>query len=452
MLKDNSKVFLLPIITVFILYLIFVFTSLNNDQLNNSLKTVSSTVSTPFLIFVLTSLLLPQIFAYRAIINFQSQNFKAGMILLITISSSSIYTLNFNNTLSVISLGSIAYLVSACLLLLSNYLIAIHATLNQDKWLFYPFVSLLVFVLSTTTLTWALSLPINLQNMTSLCIALLVAIIFLTYIFDQKKPSAFQMTIFTLNLFYLIVLSLEPETFTIYIAISAGIISLSIYAIISRTFMEEKYKELSSDIEKERRLVKQELHDGILNDLVSISVTNNGLKRITDKGNDKISSRLATIDELTMTMSKRMRSLLNISNSNQISWTDFFQQLVDYMTHILESSAINFSTYIDSNIPTKLTAKPEVCINLELVLRELIINILKHSNASRVSFSVIFKNSSFYITIENNGFSSPSNSATQETGHGKTNISNRLDSVHAKINNWINEQGNYVSLITFNTI
>ena len=83
--------------------------------------------------------------------------------------------------------------------------------------------------------------------------------------------------------------------------------------------------------------------------------------------------------------------------------------------------------------------------NFYLVFKEAVTNIVKYSQANRVSISLHERNKNIILKIRDNGKGIPVNAETQ--GNGLLNMKRRAEEIHARLNiNSVEEEGTEIEL------
>lgn len=162
----------------------------------------------------------------------------------------------------------------------------------------------------------------------------------------------------------------------------------------------EKYMAVMETRDKERSRIAQEIHDDIGSGLTSIRLLSELAKaRIKQEEQapevEKIS---ATANELVENMNEIIWSI----NAKNDSLRNLVAYIRSYIVRYFESFDFNLHIHIPPEIP-HYDINGEHRRNLFLVVKESLHNIVKHSAATRVDFSIEFRDGQMWLTIRDNG-------------------------------------------------
>jgi signal transduction histidine kinase len=197
------------------------------------------------------------------------------------------------------------------------------------------------------------------------------------------------------------------RTYSFYALVSlmiAGVAGSIFYSRISqlRRIAEarEAYaRELLESQERERSRLAMELHDSLGQSLVVIR--NRALLGISKKNDDhSMLEQLQEISDASASALQETREIAHTLHPYQIEALGLTIALHSLLDKIEGSSNINFVTRIDQTPPD---IQPDVAIAVYRVAQEWLTNILKHSSADEVSFSLSTEGSKLTLTIVDNG-------------------------------------------------
>lgn len=182
---------------------------------------------------------------------------------------------------------------------------------------------------------------------------------------------------------------------------------------------EDFSRKLLDSQEAERKRIANELHDTIAHDIL---ITKNkavlGIKKSDDS--EKMKEILNDISDLASSTLNDVRSISYNLHPHQIERLGLTKALKSVINNVSNSSGIKFIESI-SNID-KLLSK-ELEINVFRIIQECSNNILKHSNASEASITILRDNKTLLITIWDNG---KGISKEKTHGMGLTGIKERV--------------------------
>ncbi len=195
---------------------------------------------------------------------------------------------------------------------------------------------------------------------------------------------------------------------------------------------EEILEKSIRSMEKERNRIAQELHDGVLQEMVGSMMIAERICKLLPQGDKETS----LANDLVYFLKKATNDTRRISHdlrSPEIEGTSLFtliEKLVDQLNLLYE---IEFSFVLEKSIQN-LAFTDSYKTNIYRVVQELITNTIKHANASRVMIQARKKHSILILSVEDNGLGFDPESARVTNGIGMRNINDRLDFIGAKIN------------------
>ncbi|MCJ7540109.1 MAG: PAS domain S-box protein [Desulfobacterales bacterium] len=208
---------------------------------------------------------------------------------------------------------------------------------------------------------------------------------------------------------------------------------ISVADISTQKRAENAIRDLSSRLvdaqESERKLVSQELHDGIGGKLTAIKYSlekiifelDSGLNFLSDSLSDTLSIVHDTIDEI-----QRIYRHLHPSILDDLGIEVAVRSLCREFNEIYSQIKIERHLEIDEG-----QISDSLKILIYRVLQETLNNIAKHSRADRVNVSLIQNDRIVGLTVEDNGvgfdFNEFQKRETQEKGFGLKNIKERTE-------------------------
>ncbi len=190
--------------------------------------------------------------------------------------------------------------------------------------------------------------------------------------------------------------------------------------------------ELSLAEERERRNIAEELHDSIGQTLAMSNLKIGGLKKNTS--DPKIVKPLSEFHQMIQKLIKSVRSLI-FQLSPPILYEFGFESATEWLAEQMTKQnkiPISFSTD-----PQEKPLSEDMAVMLYKAVRELLMNIGKHSKASEASIQLARKKDHLYITVKDNGVGfDPDRKYYKENatgGFGLFNMKDRLDYHNAKV-------------------
>lgn len=191
--------------------------------------------------------------------------------------------------------------------------------------------------------------------------------------------------------------------------------------------MAEKQESLNKEIlaaESERSRISKELHDGIGQQISTLSMNLQFLKR--SKNEEELKDGLNAISEQLKESARDVRDI-----SHQMMPRVLMESgLVDAVDLLLQQSFKNSPVVHDFVVESEnFSLDKKIEISLYRILQELINNIIKHSQASEVHVQLTKTKDQVVMTVRDNGVGI---STGNRAGHGMQNIQSRIDMFKGK--------------------
>ncbi|MBN4047254.1 two-component system sensor with a ligand-binding domain protein, partial [bacterium AH-315-P13] len=204
-----------------------------------------------------------------------------------------------------------------------------------------------------------------------------------------------------------------------------GLIIVAIFALMYSVF-NYRIQQLKA-IDNLRTKISSDLHDDVGSLLSGLAMQTEMLE-ISAKGEDK--SKLHKITKISREAISKMRDLVWSIDNRRERTLDLIERMEELADELLLSKGIVYQISkgnLNINKKLPITVKQE----LFFIFKEAITNILRHSNANKVT--VNFKNNSGLgiLKIIDNGTKSKQNS---KTGFGMENMKMRAKKMNAEIN------------------
>ncbi|UTH09628.1 hypothetical protein KFV08_02235 [Macrococcoides canis] len=187
----------------------------------------------------------------------------------------------------------------------------------------------------------------------------------------------------------------------------------------------EELAYLSGEIERNR--ISQDLHDSLGHVFSTLSVKAELASKLLDISTDSAKKELVEIHELSKASLFKVRDIINnIQNINM-------EQEIMNLKELLDNSNIALETNI------KCMLNPEVEYQVIMIIRELINNVIKHSNASYVNLNLTGEDDIFFLTIIDDGI------GLQSDTHLKS-ISERAEQLDGSVSIETVEKGTLITI------
>jgi len=176
-----------------------------------------------------------------------------------------------------------------------------------------------------------------------------------------------------------------------------------------------------------RNNIASDLHDDIGSTLNSISIYSEVAKQQAGK-------EIPALDLIGLNSRKI------IENMSDIVWTinpenDSFEKIIirmrSFAYQLLKAKKVEYTFEVDEKL-NSITLPMQVRKNFYLVFKEAITNVVKYSEASRVSISLYERNKIIMLRIRDNGKGIPINAQT--LGNGLMNMTRRAKEISAELN------------------
>lgn len=214
-----------------------------------------------------------------------------------------------------------------------------------------------------------------------------------------------------------------------FIAISL-IVLLAIAALILQMIIKNRFRKrlgylkMQEELETERQRISRDLHDN-MGAYTTALLANVEKLRIQSGQNDELVKMKNNADNIL----NSLRETIWVLNNKKISVADFSDAFKNYCMKALQNfEDIRFEAgeIIDDN---KIMTAAEA-VHIDKILREAFQNIIKHSNATQIHFTVI-SNTRLQFSLTDNG--KGYDTATKNKGNGLENMRWRAREVGAEL-------------------
>lgn len=188
----------------------------------------------------------------------------------------------------------------------------------------------------------------------------------------------------------------------------------------------ELEKKLALQAERDR--IANEMHDELGGGLSTI--INASARAEKKKSLGEVKSILNRISQVSFSLDKNMRELIWAMDPENDTLKELIAHIRHYTAEFLSDNGINVRIKVPERIPD-LDMTSQVRHNILLVVKEILHNILKHSQATEVQFDIITSDK-FIISISDNGKGFEIESI-KSRGYGLRSCTNRITSISGKI-------------------
>jgi signal transduction histidine kinase len=153
-------------------------------------------------------------------------------------------------------------------------------------------------------------------------------------------------------------------------------------------------------IEGERSRISRDLHDGILQTLLSIEIQLDVLRRKVPASPDQAASGLANLQQTVRNEGADLRAFVTDLKPVRVQSADLVDLMRGFAERYRNESPLALDLLIDS---ADLRAPDRVCRELFQIYREALNNIKKHAKASHVVVKLSQDDSRLVLVIDDNG-------------------------------------------------
>src|SRR5215472_3826140 len=154
-------------------------------------------------------------------------------------------------------------------------------------------------------------------------------------------------------------------------------------------------------IEAERSRIARDLHDGILQSLLSIEIQLDVLRRrVTATPPEQASSALANLQQTVKNEAAELRQTVTDLRPLRVQSADLVDLMRGFAERYRNESTVALDLLIDS---TQLRAPDRVCREIFQIYREALNNIKKHAKASHVVVKLSQDDSRLVLVVDDNG-------------------------------------------------
>jgi len=180
-------------------------------------------------------------------------------------------------------------------------------------------------------------------------------------------------------------------------------------------------------VEKERKRLAADLHDGLGGILSGISIKLSKLSEI-----DKVKKTVPQLNDILENIDDSLQELRGIARNLMP------ETLLKYGLKAALEDYCSTLKYKDTNIvlqyySTDDIEQQNVKLTLYRIIQELINNALKHAKATEILVQFIHDNGKIDITVEDDGIGFDMQKSNTKNGMGLTNLENRVNYLNGKI-------------------
>jgi two-component system sensor histidine kinase DegS len=153
-------------------------------------------------------------------------------------------------------------------------------------------------------------------------------------------------------------------------------------------------------VEGERSRISRDLHDGILQTLLSLQIQLEVMRRNLPNGSKQFSEDIGTLQKTVRHESDELRRMVTEMRPLRIESADLRELMVGFAERYQTESNLVVDLFIEDR---DLRAPDRVCREIFQIYRESLNNIKKHAHASHVVVKLGQDDSKVSLTIDDNG-------------------------------------------------
>ena len=153
-------------------------------------------------------------------------------------------------------------------------------------------------------------------------------------------------------------------------------------------------------IEGERSRISRDLHDGILQTLLSIEIQLDVLRRRAVVSPDHVEAGLGNLQQTVKNESAELRHMVTDLRPLRVQSADLYDLMRGFAERFRNESVLALDLLIDS---AELHASDRVCREIFQIYREALNNIKKHAKASHVVVKLSQDDSRIVLVVDDNG-------------------------------------------------
>jgi signal transduction histidine kinase len=153
-------------------------------------------------------------------------------------------------------------------------------------------------------------------------------------------------------------------------------------------------------IEAERSRISRDLHDGILQTLLSVEMQLDVMRRRLPAAVEQVASGMASLQQTVRNESAELRRMVTDLRPLRVQSADLMDLMRGFAERFCNDSDLGVDLLIDS---AELRAPDRVCRELFQIYREALNNIKKHAKASHVVVKLSQDESRIVLVVDDNG-------------------------------------------------
>jgi signal transduction histidine kinase len=153
-------------------------------------------------------------------------------------------------------------------------------------------------------------------------------------------------------------------------------------------------------VESERSRISRDLHDGILQTLLSLNIQLDVLRRKVPQTPDLASAELANLQKTVQQESEELRRMVTDLRPLRVESADMRELMLGFAERFRNESGLGLDLFIEDR---NLRLPDRICRELFQIYRESLHNIKKHANASHVVVKLGQDEMKVFLVVDDNG-------------------------------------------------
>lgn len=153
-------------------------------------------------------------------------------------------------------------------------------------------------------------------------------------------------------------------------------------------------------VESERSRISRDLHDGILQTLLSLKIQLDVLKRKLPGTPEKAATELGNLEKLVQQESEELRRMVTDLRPLRVESADLRELMTGFAERFRNEYGLGVELFIEDR---NLRVPDRICRELFQIYRESLHNVKKHANASHVVVKLGQDESKVFLVVDDNG-------------------------------------------------
>jgi signal transduction histidine kinase len=167
---------------------------------------------------------------------------------------------------------------------------------------------------------------------------------------------------------------------------------------VSNVYLLRRLRQRAGAVERAR--VARELHDGAIQSLIAVEMQVDVLRKQSGAPPARLEPELGRIQKLLREEVLKLRDLMQKTKPLAVDGNNLVEFLHDAVTKFSRETGIAAEFVADTQM---VSLQPRVCREVARIAQEALVNVRKHSRASKVLVHIGHNNSSWIMSVQDNG-------------------------------------------------